>query len=97
MANASGLFSTNTRERVKAFLIVVVGAIGTALYKAIEDLLNGGGSFPTTWPEWQKILLTSITTGIAAGATYLGVTFSTNANKPNLIEKAIKKDKEGLS
>lgn len=92
MSQTSGILSTNTRERVKALLITVIGAIATTIGQAIYDLIVSGGKIPTTWAELVPVIMVGIKTGIAAGFLYFGVTLGTNGTKPNAIEKLVKKD-----
>lgn len=76
----SKFLSTTLRERIKGFILTVVGAILTAVY----DMFNSGGKFPTTWVEIKPAVLA----GLGVGLTYILVTFF-GSDKKGIIERTL--------
>ena len=67
----SKLFKLNVFDVLKALLMAFIGAVVSGVYTAIN---NGG--FPSTWPEWQGILIFAV----GAALTYLVKNVLTNSD-----------------
>lgn len=81
----SKFLSTTLRERIKGFILTVVGVILTAVYESISS----GGKIPTSWEE----IKTSLFVGLAGGLSYILVTFF-GSNKKGIIERTLSKKDE---
>lgn len=77
-------FNLTLRERVKGFFLAIFGSVLAAL-----DATKQTGHFPTTWDEFQPILLS----GLYVGVTYILYTFIDDS-KPNVVEKVLATKKE---
>ena len=56
----STFLSLGWKDLLKGLLVVVIGAILTGVYQALQ-----AGTIAWTWVFWQPILFTGITAGIA--------------------------------
>jgi len=82
MKKVSGLFSVNLRERIKGAAIAIAGVFFTAIYSVYQA--NG---IPKCKEDW----LTMLGVGLAAGGSYIVVTFL-GGPEPSKIETFLKKE-----
>lgn len=70
MEQLSSFLGLNWRDIAKSVVMAGVGAVATAVYKAVE-----AGAFPTTLEQWKQIGLA----GLSAAVLYLLKNFLTNS------------------
>lgn len=81
MKEVSELFNVNLRERIKGLAITLVGVFFTAVYTFYQA--NG---IPKSKEDW----FTMLGVGIAAGASYISITFFAGKG-PSKIETFFRK------